>query len=180
MTGPGAPEAAAPGTGPAGVPWGTFEAAAPALAAFVRARLDASRHRVMATLRADGAPRISGTELLVHGGELWIGGMPDSLKFRDLRRDPRIAIHSNPGDPLAGWGGDARLSGVADLVDDEAGKAAFVAAWTAAVGPMPAGPFELLRLRITEAVTVREAPSGDHLLIDTWTPGREVRTIERW
>lgn len=168
-----------PGGGTAGVPWGAFEAAAPGLAAFVRARLDASRHRVMATLRADGSPRISGTELLIHDGELWIGGMPGSLKFRDLRRDPRMAIHSNPGDPVAGWSGDARLSGVADPVDDEAGKAAFVAAWKAEVGPMPEGPFELLRLRITEVSTVREAPSKGHLLIDTWRPGREVRTIER-
>lgn len=180
MTGPAAPEPAAPASHSAGVPWGAFEAVQPALAAFVRERLDASRHRVMATLRADGSPRISGTELMIHGGELWIGGMPDSLKFRDLRRDPRMAVHSNPGDPVAGWGGDARLTGVADLVDDEAGKAAFVAAWTATVGPMPEGPFELLRLRITEVATVREAPSKDHLLIDTWRPGAEARTIERW
>lgn len=176
----GAPQPAVPASGRAGVAWAAFEAAAPDLASYVRARLDASRHRIMATLRADGSPRISGTELLVQGGELWIGGMPDSLKFRDLRRDPRMAVHSNPGDPVAGWAGDARLTGLADLVDDEAGKAAFVAAWTAAVGPMPAGPFELLRLRITEVATVREAPSKDHLLIDTWRPGGEVRTIERW
>jgi hypothetical protein len=162
-----------------GVAWEAFEAAAPALAVFVRDRLDAHRHRLMATIRADGSPRISGTELLIHGGELWIGGLPGSLKFRDLRRDPRIAVHSNPEDP-PGWVGDARLSGLAVLVDDDPGKAAFKAAWEAAMGSFPPGPFELLRLRIREVSTVREASTKDHLLIDLWRPGEAVRTLERW
>jgi hypothetical protein len=42
--------------------WSDFEAAAPELAARVRRHLDAHTHKTLATVRADGAPRISGTE----------------------------------------------------------------------------------------------------------------------
>ena len=38
----------------------------------------------MATVRRDGAPRISGTEITFRAGQLWLGGMPGSLKCRDL------------------------------------------------------------------------------------------------
>jgi hypothetical protein len=162
-----------------GVSWAEFAAEVPELAAFVQARLDAHRHRLMATLRADGSPRISGTELLIHGGELWIGSMPDARKFADLRRDPRLAVHSGSDDP-PDWHGDARLTGVAILVDDEPGKAAFKATWAELMGGFPPGPFELARLSITEASTVREAASRDHLVLETWRPGLPVRRIERY
>ena len=39
-----------------------FAAAAPELAAAVHERLDAHRHKTIATIRSDGSPRISGTE----------------------------------------------------------------------------------------------------------------------
>jgi Pyridoxamine 5'-phosphate oxidase len=71
--------------------WSDFEAAAPELAARVRERLDAHRHKTIATIRADGAPRISGIEAQVEDGELWIGSDRDALKARDLLRDPRFA-----------------------------------------------------------------------------------------
>jgi hypothetical protein len=58
--------------------WSEFEAAAPELAADVRARLDAHKHKTLATLRRDGSPRISGTESQLIDGELWIGSMIDA------------------------------------------------------------------------------------------------------
>jgi hypothetical protein len=155
-------------------PWGEFEAAVPDLAAFVRARLDARRHRLMATLRADGSPRISGIELTIASGELWVGGLPGSRKFADLRRDPRVAIHSGSVDPPA-WDGDARLAGRAVFVEDEATKAAFLEA----AGGGPPGPFDLVRLDIAEVSTVREAPGRDHLVLEVWRPGEPVRSIDR-
>lgn len=142
-------------------------------------RLDAHRHRLVATIRADGSPRISGTELLIHAGELWIGGLSGSRKFADLRRDPRLAIHSGSEDP-PGWLGDARLTGLAILIDDEPGQARFRAAWEASTGTFPPGPFELIQVRITEASTVCEAPSRDHLLLAVWRPGESVRLVERY
>lgn len=178
MSGPArerSPRADRPAPSPTGVRWAVFEAEVPELAGFVRERLDAHRHRLMATLRADGAPRISGVEITIDRGELWIGGLPGSRKFQDLRRDPRVAIHSGSDDPPS-FRGDARLSGRAVAVEDQRDKAAFLAA----AGGGPPGPFDLFRLSIEEVSTVREAPTRDHLLIDSWRPGATVRRLERW
>ena len=167
------PPPPAPGPSP-GVSWADLEAEAPELARLVGELLGARRHHLMATLRADGAPRISGTEITIHAGELWVGGLPGSRKFDDLRRDPRLAVHTGSADPPE-WRGDARVTGRAVFVDDEATRAAFLAA----AGGGPPGPFDLVRIAITEVSTVREAPSGDRLLIGVWRPGQPVRTIER-
>src|SRR3954447_25289413 len=93
--------------------WSDFEAEAPALAATVRERLEAHTHLTIATLRRDGSPRISGTEVTFAGGELYIGSMWRALKALDLRRDPRFALHSGSSDPPA-WSGDAKVAGVAE------------------------------------------------------------------
>ena len=152
--------------------WAEFESSAPAFASFVRERLDAHEHRLMATIRADGSPRIGGIEVTIARGELWIGGLPDSLKFADLRRDPRMALHSGSDDPPK-FQGDARLSGVAIEVLDEEAKAEFMRD----AGEGPPGPFELFRLDILEASTIREADSKDFLVIEVWKPGQTVRRI---
>ncbi|MDH3306761.1 MAG: pyridoxamine 5-phosphate oxidase, partial [Acidimicrobiia bacterium] len=44
------------------VAWKDFKAAAPEFAERVRRLFDAGRHKTIATLRADGSPRISGIE----------------------------------------------------------------------------------------------------------------------
>ena len=143
--------------------WSDFEAAAPELAARVRERLDAHRHKTIATIRADGAPRISGIEAQVEGGELWIGSDRDALKARDLLRDPRFALDSGSDDPPAdpgqasSWAGDAKLAGIA--VEE------------------PRPDHVRFRLDIREASTVRV--DGDKLVIDVWNPGRGVRRITR-
>jgi hypothetical protein len=155
--------------------WAELEAAEPALAAFVRERILAHRHRMMATIRADGSPRIGGIEVTISRGELWIGGLEKSRKFDDLRRDPRVAIHSGSDDP-PNFHGDARLSGRAEQIFDEALKAAFMADQ----GGGPPGPFELFRLDILEVSTIREADSKDHLELEVWRPGEPVRRMDRY
>ena len=50
--------------------WTEFSAAAPELAERVKKRFDAHKHKTMATLRKDGSPRISGTEVEFRDGEL--------------------------------------------------------------------------------------------------------------
>ena len=87
--------------------WSDFEREAPELAARVRARLDAHVHKTIATLRRDGSPRISGTEARFEEGELWIGSMWQALKARDLRGDPRFALHSGSEDPST-WTGESQ------------------------------------------------------------------------
>jgi hypothetical protein len=143
--------------------WSDFEAAAPELAARVRERLDAYRHKTIATLRADGSPRISGTEAQIEDGQLWIGSSRDALKARDLLRDPRFALHSGSDDPPAdprqasSWPGDAKLAGVAIEQPD---------------------PDHLrFRLDLREVSTVHV--DQNKLVIDVWTPDRGVRRITR-
>jgi hypothetical protein len=128
----------------------------------------------MATLRADGSPRLSGIEITFQDGDVWIGGMPGARKSADLRRDPRVAIHSGSDDPPQ-FRGDARLSGLAVPVDDTDIKAAFMTA----SGGGPQGPFDLFRLDILEASTVRVGVPADHLVIEAWRPGEPIRRVER-
>src|SRR4051794_1756541 len=154
--------------------WQEFHEQAPELAARVLQRFEAHRHKTMATIRADGSPRISGTEVPITLGEVWLGGMTGNRRFADLRRDPRVAVHSASQPPEA-WSGDAKIAGRAVEVTDEATKAAF----RGTAEEVPPGDFELFRIDLTEAVVVRLSDERDHLLIDIWHPGRPVRTEAR-
>jgi hypothetical protein len=143
--------------------WSDFEAAAPELAAAVRARLDAHKHKTIATIRSDGSPRISGTETEFSDGELWIGSMWQARKARDLQRDPRFALHSGSDEPDV-WVGDAKLAGVAEEIANEAG------------GGEPSHRF---RLDLREVSTVGLDDARKQLVITVWTPEKGVRTLKR-
>ena len=150
--------------------WSEFEAAAPELAAAVRARLDAHTHKTLATVRRDGSPRISGTESQISHGELWIGSMPDARKARDLQRDPRFALHSGSADP-PGWEGDAKLAGVVEEITDPER--------IREINGAGHGESHLFRLDLREVSTVGLDDARTQLVIDVWTPERGVRTIKR-
>ena len=152
--------------------WSEFEAAAPELAAGVRRRLDAHTHKTLATVRGDGSPRISGTETRIVDGELWIGSMWDARKARDLRRDPRFALHSGSDDPPE-WDGDAKLAGIAEEITDPE-RVREINGEAAANGPS-----HLFRLDLREVSTVGLDDTRTLLVIDVWTPERGVRTIKR-
>ncbi len=154
--------------------WQEFDEQAPDLAARAFERFEAHRHKTMATIRADGAPRISGTEVGILRGQVWLGGMTGNRRFADLRRDPRVAIHSTSDDPDV-WTGDAKLSGRAVEVGDDAGKAAF----REAAGEMPPGDFELFTVDVTEVVVVRLNDARDRLIVEVWREGAPVRSFER-
>jgi len=79
--------------------------------------LDAGVHTTLATLPRDGSPRISGTEVQFRDGDVWLGSMWQAVKARDLRRDPRFALHSASVDPPA-WRGDATFAGRVEEVTD--------------------------------------------------------------
>ncbi len=152
--------------------WSDFEQAAPAFAQQVRERLDAHKHKTIATLRRDGSPRISGTETQFRDGELWIGSMWQARKARDLQRDPRFALHSGSDEP-ADWKGDAKLAGIAEEVTD-ADRVEEVNGESA-----PSGPSHLFRLDLREVSTVGLNDKRNAIVIDVWTPERGVRRIER-
>lgn len=154
--------------------WEDFAAAEPELAATVRDRLQAARHHVLATLRADGSPRVSGTEVSWHHGQLTLGSMPGARKARDLRRDHRFALHGNPGDgSITGESPDVKISGVATEVVGAEHRA-----WVADEEP-PDADSHLFRLDLTEVVTTAVADDETHLVITRWTPDRGVRTFHR-
>jgi hypothetical protein len=69
-----------------------FEAEAPAIGACIRQRIEATGLSFIATTRSDGWPRVSGWELFVCDGRLYVGSMPDAVKVKDLRRDPRCCV----------------------------------------------------------------------------------------
>ena len=149
--------------------WSEIEREAPELASRARELFEAHRHKTVATIRKDGSPRISGTEVeFTDDGDVRIGMMPGSLKLRDVQRDPRVAIHSGSLDPdddnPSAWPGDAKFAGTVSP-DDSATK----------TGP----PGNYFSVDLTELVTTRVAESGDHLVIESWHPGRGLETHKR-
>src|SRR3954465_1557366 len=102
--------------------WQEIERAFPEFAAKVKARFHAGTNKTIAHPRGAGAPRISATELKIEDGDISLGMMNGSMKLRDVRRDPRIAVHSPtiepPADNPESWPGDAKLSGQAVAVPE--------------------------------------------------------------
>jgi hypothetical protein len=144
--------------------WSEFEAAAPEFAARVRVLLEARKHLTMATLRRDGSPRISGTEVEFAGDQLRIGSMPDAVKAMDLRRDPRVAIHGPTDDPPegnpAGWKGEAKVAGTVTEVDSGSSAHRFL-------------------IDVQEAVITHLSEEGNRLVVESWNPARGYRVFDR-
>ncbi len=167
----------APGT----VDWGEVEGAVPEFAAAVLARLEATKHHVLATLRSDGAPRVSGTEVILGHGVVAIGCMWGSVKALDLLRDGRFALHSNPGDGSM-EGGDAKLVGVAAPLSGMLAQAI-----AATLGGEQEGgersevpePFHLFRLDLSQVVLSEVDHERNCMVIRSWWPDRGLVVAER-
>lgn len=159
--------------------WNEVTKSAPDLALAVQRRFDAHIHKTLATLRADGSPRISGVEASFRDGELWLGMMPDSRKAKDLLRDPRFALHSATVDPNM-TDGDAKLSGRAEEVTDGETFAWFVGQEREEKGEEPPELFHLFRAEVDEIVlTTLGGDPPDHLVIETWRERRGITRVER-
>jgi hypothetical protein len=151
--------------------WRSIEQAEPEFAGRVKRLFDAGRHKTIATLRADGSPRISGLECEFVDGDLRFGSMADSRKGADLRRDPRFALHGPTLHPEEGkeneWPGEAKIAGRA----------------------MPSGPTdpeadpqadgEMFVADITEVVITGLNAEATRLVVESWTPERGLRRVER-
>jgi hypothetical protein len=151
------------------------ESAEPAFAARGRAAMDAHGHKILATLRADGSPRVSGIEMQFVAGEPWLAGMPGSVKFTDLRRDPRFALHSGSSDPDV-FTADAKLSGRATAVTADDARLEYGAA--AGVPPEHMG-FELFRVDLEQVVLVALNDEKTALEIWSWRPGSGLSVTSR-
>lgn len=148
--------------------WADFADADPELAGRVLDLFTTRKHHTMATLRVDGSPRISGTEVKVDGGQLVLGMMPGTRRAADLRRDPRLALHSQgvdpPEDDHGAWCGEARISGTAVELSRDAGRSED-ADW--------------FRIEVSEVVLTRLGSPADHLAIESWKPERGRRSFRR-
>jgi hypothetical protein len=147
--------------------WADVEADAPEFADRVRRRFGMGVTKTIATLRRDGSPRISATEVEFDGGELTLGMMSGSLKLLDVRRDPRVAIHSPTIDAPADdpeWPGDAKVAGrlvAVDKQDEQHPDAGF------------------FRLDVQEVVLTSVDEAAQLLVLDSWHPGRGLRRRTR-
>jgi hypothetical protein len=159
--------------------WREVEAAVPELAAAVRTVFDAHKHKVLATLRADGSPRVSGNEVTFKDGDVWLGMMHRSLKALDLLRDPRLAVHSATADPELKLG-DAKMAGRAvEETDPETIRRFGPDPTDEQGGTDPPEPFHLFRVDVGELSIVRIGDPPDHLLIESWSPSAGYRRTER-
>ena len=153
--------------------WREVEQQAPELAARARRHFDSNKHKTLATLRRDGSPRISGIELIfADDGQLFMGSMWEAVKALDLQRDPRFAVHSaSDGDDFQG---DAKLAGSVEEISSDEVKQAVVG------GDAPPGPMHLFRIDVTELVVISlGGDPPDHMVIESWHPGRGVTTRKR-
>lgn len=140
--------------------WLQFETECPELAALIRARFEQAETHVLATLRKDGSPRVSGSEVAFVGPDLTIGSMPGARKARDLQRDGRCAIHAHPSGE-----GDAKVAGIAiEVAGDDILKG-------------QAAGSHAFRIELQEAVMTRV--EDNELVVRLWRPGRPLRTFRR-
>lgn len=156
--------------------WNDVTKAAPEIAKQAQARIEATGLGFIATLRKDGFPRVSGIEPLFQGGELWLGMMPNSLKGRDLERDPRFSLHNASVDKEVKEG-DVKITGRALEVVDEPTRSKFRDDVKARTGFDVGADFYLFRADVKEVATVR--PGGEVLIIESWGEGEEPKRIER-
>ena len=152
--------------------WKVFEKAEPEFAARVRRLFEAGRHKTIATLRADGSPRISGIECEFKDGELRFGSMTDARKGADLKRDSRFALHGPTFHPEEGnegdWPGEAKVAGravPAGAVNTDKSQ------------EQPEG--EVFFADITEVVVTGVDVKRSKLIVESWTPERGFRRVER-
>ena len=152
--------------------WKVIEQAEPEFARRVRSLFDAGRHKTIATLRADGSPRISGIECGFADGDLRFGSMTGARKGADLERDSRFALHGPTFHPEQGkekdWPGEAKIAGRAvaagQVTTDESSE-------------QPDGGMFIAD--ITEVVITRLNAEATKLVVESWTPERGLRRVDR-
>ncbi len=158
------------------VDWNELAREAPGIAeVFVRRHKATGNLCFLATLRSDGAPRISPMEPRILDGHLVLVGMPNTTKFRDLARDPRFSLHTATVDTHL-TDGDAKVWGEARNVQDLELHARFAEDLFAESGFDLRGqkfdPFYVADLAGASSVEFRDG----QLTITIWKPGEGERS----
>ena len=161
------------------VAWKEFAEEAPHVADVFRRRHRATGNLcLLATLRSDGYPRISPLEPRIVEDHLVLVGMPDTLKFRDLGRDPRFSLHTATVDPNVG-DGDAKLWGIARDLQDTALHARFAEDLFAESGfDLRGQRFDPFYIGDLTGGSSLELVDG-RLRITIWKPGEGEQVVEK-
>lgn len=145
--------------------WRDLEEQNPELAGFGERRFE-SRVAYLATVDADGSPRVHPVTPIVAAEGLMVFMERTSPKGHDLRRGSRYALHCSVEDDEGG-GGEFRVRGSAREVDDTA-----VREQVAAHAPYaPAADYVLFELFVDDAFSTRYGPEGTPVR-HTWRAGR--------
>jgi Pyridoxamine 5'-phosphate oxidase len=150
--------------------WSDLERLQPRLAEVGRARLLGPGVVLVATIRADGTPRVSPVEPFVLDGVLWLSMMWQSRKAADLLRDPRILVHSVITGRDGGEG-EFKVRGRARHEQDRRACLRFAQAVEANLGWYPEPEHShLFAVSIDQVTYIRyESDTGDQY-VATWPP----------
>ena len=148
------------------VTWSDLESAAPEIGRAGRERLSRDGVALLGTLCADGSPRISPVSLHFAAGQLLFGAMAQSMKVRDLGRDPRCVLHNPISDPDGG-DGEFKLRGRAwEVVDQEVRDADSEAWWVS----RPTEQSRVFWLDVELAAFISYDTESDEMVISRWSP----------
>jgi hypothetical protein len=153
--------------------WLEMENTQPRLAGLARQRLIEPGVVLVATIRRDGAPRLSPVEPFVMDGVLWLSMMWQSTKAGDLLRDPRILVHSVITN-REGTEGEFKVRGTASAEADPGIQRRYADAVAKNLGwnPQP-GRFHLFAVDIDEVTVIRYDPATGDQHVARWPPGSE-------
>jgi hypothetical protein len=155
------------------VRWVEIELRQPRLAEIGRRRLLGPGVVLVATIRADGTPRLSPVEPWVMKGDFWLSMLWQSRKAVDLRRDRRILVHSIITSRDGGEG-EFKLRGHAMAEQRPEVQARYAAEVAEHLGWSPTpGRFHLFRLDVDQVTFIRyDDATGDQSLA-SWPPAKE-------
>lgn len=154
--------------------WHEFEAQQPALADIGGRKLTDPGVVLVATLRRDGSPRISPVEPLLWDRDLWLSMGLGSYKAADLRRDPRILVHSIVTS-RNGQDGEYKLRGTAVEEAHPATQARYAGQVATRLGWQPEpGKFHLFRVDIGDITFIRWDDATNDQYVTRWPAGTEI------
>lgn len=127
----------------------------------------------MATMRADGLPRVSPVEPLIWKGHLWLSMGWGSRKAIDLLRDERVLLHSIVTS-REGTNGEYKLRGSTVVEDDQELQFGYAAAMNAQAAwePEP-GRFHLFRVDVADVTFIRWDNATNDQYVTRWPARKE-------
>ena len=152
--------------------WSDLITEQPELGKLAQRALIAPGVLLIGTIRGDGTVRISGVEPLIMDGWLWLSMLPDSMKARDLYRDPRLVVNSIITSPEPG--AEIKLRSIAHAESAPAVQERYATTVASQLGWQPiAGRFALFAVSIEDVTYIGydEDTGGQH--VARWPAGIE-------